>query len=305
MTSCTSSGKKNNQNAMHRFGCPYSTLSGAIEGENVVALRGILDAGHSPEEYEWDTRSTPLIQATQKKNLEVMSILLHYGANISNKHKDGYTAVHVASVLGFLKGLEILSVHGADFNEPDKDNLTPLCLAASEGHVDVVHYLFHRVNSIQPECGNFLLTPLIMAALMKQVEVVNFLLHVQEKSAYQELELNKALLQATIQGNEEVVCLLLEHGANPNCQNDLPPIHAAIHKGYQKILEILCDNGADIEIRNSRDFTPLITACLESNIPAVQYLLKIGANMCVSFGNKKYSPLKMVRRESPENEKIN
>lgn len=98
-----------------------------------------------------------------------MSILLQYGAKISKKHKDGYTAVHVASILGFLKGLEILALHGADFSEPDKDNLTPLCLAASEGHVDVVHYLFHRVNSIQPECDNFPLSPLVMAALMVRI----------------------------------------------------------------------------------------------------------------------------------------
>lgn len=105
---------------------------------------------------------------------------------------------------------------------------------------------------------------------------MNFLLHAQDKSAYQELDLNKALLQATIQGYEEIVCILLEHGANPNFQNDLPPIHAAINKGYQKILEILCNNGADIEIRDSQDFTPLITACLECNIPAVEYLLHLG-----------------------------
>nr|CDS27908.1 ankyrin repeat protein [Hymenolepis microstoma] len=288
--------ERKNKDVSPKVGNSCLTLAGAVESGDVVALRGLLNAGHSPEKCEWDPRTTPLIHATHKRNLEVMSILLQYGAKVSKKHKDGYTAIHVASVLGFLEGLELLSTYGGDLNEPDKDNLTPLCLAASEGRVDVVHYLFHRVNSIESPCNSSPLTPLVMAVIKNQVGVVEFLLHAQDKSAYQEFDLYQALLQATIQGHEVVVCALLAHNANPNYQNDSPPIHAAIHKGHQNILEILCNNGADIEIRDYQDFTPLMTACFMRNIQAVKYLLNLGADIEASACNRKYTPLKIAIR---------
>ncbi|VDN96818.1 unnamed protein product [Rodentolepis nana] len=286
----------NNKEALHNFGSSSLTLSAAIESGDADALRDLLKAGRSPDEYEWDAGTTPLIQATEKRNLEAMRILLKYRATISKKHKDGYTAIHVASVIGFLKGLELLSSYGGDLTEPDKDNLTPLVLAASEGHVNVVHYLFHISRSSNSPCSSSPVTPLVIAAIRNKIDVVEFLLHAEDKSAYSLSELNQALLQATILGHEEVVRALLEHTADPNYKQDLPPIHAAIQKGHHNILLLLCNHDANFEIRDKRGFTPLMTACFERNLPAVKYLLEIGANVKASARNGKYTPLKIARR---------
>ncbi|VDO02750.1 unnamed protein product, partial [Rodentolepis nana] len=109
-----------------------------------------------------------------------------------------------------------------------------------------------------------------------EAKAVEFLLHAEDNSAYRECKRNQALLQATFQGHKDVVHALHAHTANRNYKQDLPPIHAAIGKGHRNILELLCNHDADIDIHDNRDFTPLMTACIENNLPAVNCLLKIG-----------------------------
>lgn len=102
-----------------------------------------------------------------------MAALLDFEASTSRKHADGYTALHVAAALGFLEGVELLHHYACDLSCKDNDLMTPLMLAAGEGHLDVVHYLVHQIGSIEPGLNSNGLSPLVMAALMVCLSCTN------------------------------------------------------------------------------------------------------------------------------------
>ncbi len=59
-------------------------------------------------------------------------------------------------------------------------------------------------------------------------------------------------------GNEEIVTLLLENGANPNIPggHNETPLHDAVACNRTNIARLLVSYGADVNARNSRGLTP-------------------------------------------------
>jgi hypothetical protein len=70
---------------------------------------------------------------------------------------------------------------------------------------------------------------------------------------------------------------------------DWRPIHAAVYSESQKLLELLVENGADINVKNKEvaNFTPLHIAISieEPPLQLVNYLLKRGANLNIPDEN--------------------
>ena len=59
-------------------------------------------------------------------------------------------------------------------------------------------------------------------------------------------------------GNEEIVTLLLENGANPNIPggHNETPLNDAVACNRTNIARLLVSYGADVNARNSRGLTP-------------------------------------------------
>jgi len=125
---------------------------------------------------------------------------------------------------------------------------------------------------------------------------------------------DRALWEATLQGNEHEVCrlielgtkvnmadargvtplmlvgfnghlkiaqILLEHKANVNTQaageNNTFALKSAAENGHAKIVQLLLDEGADITMANAQGVTPLIMAAQENHVAVVKILLEYGA----------------------------
>jgi Ankyrin repeats (many copies)/Ankyrin repeats (3 copies)/Ankyrin repeat len=65
--------------------------------------------------------------ATQ--SVEIAQLLIGHGANVHMQNKNGRTPLHVASECGYLNLVELLLKFGAEVDARDNDNLTPLSLA--------------------------------------------------------------------------------------------------------------------------------------------------------------------------------
>ncbi len=80
------------------------------------------------------------------------------------------------------------------------------------------------------------------------------------------------------------------------------PLHVAIlshAQNYLKIMELLLDNGAQIDSRGQtldyeNGYTPLMFAVRYHILPAVQFLLKHGADPKIRFPND-YTPLRSTQ----------
>lgn len=70
-------------------------LNDAIESSNLTKVMSLLSAGASADDL--DSRGwTPLMQATETGNIEIIRLLLMAGGNLNKKGIDGCTCLHIA-----------------------------------------------------------------------------------------------------------------------------------------------------------------------------------------------------------------
>jgi ankyrin repeat protein len=110
-------------------------------------------------------------------------------------------------------------------------------------------------------------------------------------------EADKALFKAIRNGKIEMVKEAIANGANVNTFNIniISPLHYAVSKSHNEIVELLISKGADVNFmadvsRNrrsthSRGLSPLIVAINVHNVEGVRMLLVNGADINAKDGN--------------------
>lgn len=125
--------------------------------------------------------------------------------------------------------------------------LTPLFLAAKEGHEDCLRILIEagaRVDGVG--CDNTALTPIWVA---------------------------------TYAGHDRCVQLLIEAGASLNSRHPETPLYIAAREHRTKCLEILINAGASVNTMNNHRQTPLHIACAEMHVEGISLLVEAGCNL--------------------------
>jgi ankyrin repeat protein len=90
-----------------------------------------------------------------------------------------------------------------------------------------------------------------------------------------------ALIWASRKGHTDIVELLLNNGANVNLApySGVSALHLASKYGHKQIVELLLNKGADVNAETSGKFTALILASEQGNIDIVKLLLDNGADV--------------------------
>jgi ankyrin repeat protein len=186
---------------------------------------------------------TPLHAASYKGHIDVVHVLLDYGANV--KSTDKGTPLYSAYCGGHFEVVRLLLEHGAD-------------LDVSQG---VHEHLLHH------------------ALQFGQIEVVHLLLrHNADVNARYYCDWTP-LHQASRCGHAKVVQLLLDHGADINALSERhnTPLHIASSMGSLEVVQLLLEHGADVDIQDEGDRTPYQLAKSRGLIEIVQLLLQHGA----------------------------
>nr|WP_253308677.1 ankyrin repeat domain-containing protein [Rickettsia endosymbiont of Ceutorhynchus assimilis] len=213
--------------------------------------------------------STALHLAAKNKHMAVIQVLLKKEADINIANNDGYTPAHYLKYLEYLK-LEGLNIDHLNLNT-DINNVNNICLAAQNGDISTVNYL-----------------------LTKNTDV-NTLDHTKQT----------ALHYAARNGHDDIVKLLLDHGANVNVitpDDGWTALHFAARNGYDGIVEVLLKHNADIiNIQTSCGSTALHLAAKNKHIAVIQVLLKKEADININDnnGNTPYS-LALIQYYHPE-----
>ena len=120
-------------------------------------------------------------------------------------------------------------------------------------------------------------------------------------SAVVELSQNRVLFRMIGAGDYEAARSLLAEDTNVNAVDiygDTPLAHAVM-QADSKLVELLIDLGADINIRNNFDITPFVLACIEGNIGLLRIFINKGAdiNQVFSYGRvRRMTPLMVASR---------
>ncbi|DBA01394.1 TPA: hypothetical protein N0F65_007291 [Lagenidium giganteum] len=218
--------------------------------EGVEPLKFLL--GHNVSLFARNKkRQTPIMRALVTKREDNAVYILQYASDqgeevvgkvIAERGPGSFQAIHYAALRGCVRVIEELIKYGADINSVCTDKMTPLCIAAREGHYDCVKVLLDHGAKV--DMGNKLKkTPLMFA-------VKN--------------------------GNTRIAALLINHGANVNAYDtsDNTVVHYAAAYGWRSCLELLADAGADFWVRNSWGFVPLICALLKQRLVSSMFILE-------------------------------
>jgi ankyrin repeat protein len=120
---------------------------------------------------------TSLMKASINNHLEIVKMLLNFGANPRIRTKNGESALTLACMQENLQIVEKLIVAKADVNEIDEHKRTPLLKAARHNSKNEILELLLKNGArhdLADEEGN---TPLHFAAMRGTVEVAKFLMN--------------------------------------------------------------------------------------------------------------------------------
>jgi ankyrin repeat protein len=182
------------------------------------------------------------------KRLEMIRILLRYGAEVDSVDDMRQTILHKEASLGGVKIVQMLLHNGANPNARSGDQQTPLHRAVnSPNSAEAARSLVqHGADLNAQDIADD--TPLHKAAQLCDVEICKF---------------------------------LLESGADVNIRNriDETPLHKAVQLCDMKICKFLLECGADVNIRNRMDETPLHKAARNRDVGICKLLLEHGADV--------------------------
>jgi tetratricopeptide (TPR) repeat protein len=110
----------------------------------------------------------------------------------------------------------------------------------------------------------------------------------------------QALFTAVVNGNVEVVELLLKAGADIEAKDDfgLTPISLAAWRGHTEVVKLLLKARADIEVKDDFGLTPISLAASRGHVEVAKLLLKAGVNIKTknTFGLTPMSLAALYRR---------
>ncbi len=152
------------------------------------------------------------------------------------------------------KKISTLLAKGEDINKPNEHGYFPLMVAAKEGHYHTFQWLLSKGAIIQ----------------------------FAKKDPNHKPKIGTTLFLAAIQGgNHEIVEYLLKNGADVN-EMDVKNKHYAIHYAANsckpKVMDLLIEYKAKLNVMNGKKQTALHGAALRNCFPNVALLLDAGIN---------------------------
>ena len=253
-----SSIEANPEKAIKDFDKEGNTLlHKAAEGGKIEVVKYLVSKG-ADVNAKAGNGVTPLHSAVlYNENTDVIKYLVSKGANINAKNVDGRTPLCIAITIGHTGCIFDLIGEGASVNAEDNDGFTPLSLAKAAGFTRIAEYLSSKGATLplRPS-GTFwdavqnddwvqmrrwiAYDPSLVNSTGRYIDYSYGGLFGNKPSIPPERLGMTPLILATLRGNIKMVEFLCKNGADPNMKNNtLAPLHLAALKlhsaAYKKL----------------------------------------------------------------------
>ncbi|KFZ42499.1 ankryin [Anoxybacillus flavithermus] len=179
-----------------------------------------------------------------EENIEIVKQIVNE-QTVREKDKENNTPLHIAAGSGNVDLVQLVCQYDVDINAVNKHGETPLLLAVQAGNVDVVRFLYERGANVEisNEAGE---TPLYKAVERNFIDVATYLL---EKGADVNTKTNigkTPLMVASEYGYDQLVALLLRYGADVHVKDDTDntALSLAQYWKHETIIKQLKEKGA-------------------------------------------------------------
>ena len=232
--------------------------------------------------------------AAQDGDTVLVLRLLRGGASAETTDEDGVTPLQLAALEGHVGVCSALIGEGrAAAGAADAHRRTPLHFAAEEGHAEVVTFLVsHGAAVSAADCDG--MTPLHLASEKGHAHVAVSLLEHRASTSAATAKHASPLHLASRAGEVAVAALLLEHGASvvATDTNGDTPLHQAATPG---VARLLLEHHAPVRRKNSWGDTPLHAAAWLGEASVLEQLLDWDADVDeASTGDARQTPLMLA-----------
>ena len=266
-----------------------NTLAGAARDGDLEAIKQHIAEGADVNALHFEM--PPLTWAATMGRTEAAELLLQQGADINGRNRDNNTALHLAVFLGRAETTELLLKNGADINAKNNDGGTPVAILGVPWEMTKLlsRTLGIKLEQEQFEAGRGKIREMLSTHAKLGAKTLP---NVQDNSAQRlsaaaftgdiaamkqaladEADPNTKdpqsgstlLATAALMGHTKIVILLLERGADVNVRSrdGGTALHAAAFLGRTEIVQLLLEKGADTRLRNNTGSTALDGAKLD------------------------------------------
>ncbi|CAL1283118.1 unnamed protein product [Larinioides sclopetarius] len=244
---------------------------------------------------------TPLHKAAAFNASEVIDFLLKNGADIESHDNAHFTPLLVAVAEGHVDAIKVLLKSNAKIKVLDNMERSVVFWASQENHPKSLKTLLEHEQSVTlvNGCDHYDNSPLHIAALKGYSDVTEILLESDAELEKKNEHEQSPLHMASKNGHIEVAQLLMKKNktiVNAEDENANTPLHLAALSGHYNMICVLLQAGANIEAKNCYLWTPLDCAASRGWKRCCLYLLKAGADVD-TVDKSKSTPLHLAARE--------
>ncbi|XP_058802510.1 ankyrin-1-like [Phymastichus coffea] len=284
----------------------FSALHYAVQwcsGKTVIKL---IEAGADVHCRTKERQFTPLHLAAKRRNPNKLNILVQSAANVNSEDIDKLTPLHLALLEGTAEVVERLIKYGSNLGYPDAIlQFTPLHVAVYQQRDDLVKLLIDggaNVNSSGVDGS----TPLHLSSVLGNLAFTKILidhgadvnardkndltpLHLAIRRCYDldqllhDLRGTKAVIRSK---KDNLIVKLL------TCE------HAPTDEDYEAVVNLLIDNGADVNVMTKLGENLVYMAVEANNINLVKMLLEIGVDVNCKSLVSEFTPLHLAAYNS-------
>ncbi len=213
----------------------------------------------------------PLVKAIKEESVEMVQMLLDAGADPNIENMDGLSAVRFAVLIRNIELVRLLIAAGGDFDILINNKPTLVYAAACWFRSAIGPIARSGVDlNAQDNGGN---TAAHYLAYFGLVDEIKILIDAGADFKIFNLDGYTPLMNAILKNRLECVKLLI----SVSNINDTT-LHVAASQSLQCV-ELLLDNGADVNLRDSDGETPLHCAAKYSKYECIMKLIEAGANV--------------------------
>lgn len=133
----------------------FTPLMQAVEYGNREVVRVLLDRGSDVNAVDFSDGRSPLMLAINRQDMDMASQLLKGGADANLADKQGRFPIYQAAVSGFSSIIALLLDHGSPVDAVTTQGTTPLMGACEHGYIGCARLLLKRGAAIEAtsKCG--------------------------------------------------------------------------------------------------------------------------------------------------------
>ncbi|XP_059177404.1 ankyrin repeat domain-containing protein 50-like [Physella acuta] len=271
----------------------------ALKGNHDQAAKWLLNKSESLAEIPDASGSYPLHIAATTDKANMCQELLRKGAYLDEKDDQENTALMIAAEMGSVKAFRFLLKFDPNIEGYNKEGRNVLSIATYKRHNTIVDIMMKKFRHIRddPKMVN---DTLAIAAEVDNDEAVDIMFRYTSNSG----DSNRgghALVVATKKTHIKTMKALLKYEAPIDCvEDEETPLCAAAQYSQARVVQLLLDYNANVNLADIKGWTPLIHATVKEKVDIVKMLLKNGA-IVDKYSKSGRTPLMFAsRKNNPE-----